>query len=491
MGIIDKVATNRLIQPLPAPAGPWIQPLLAESAILDTTIALNLALYRSFIDVDPGDAESYFVFSNEKRIASSVASARTKASVVRADADDLRIFCAAAGHGWFTRDWTLRATTNAAASGQIEVIQHRTIDNSVPNSELLKEARSGLATALLEGPGEISVSPGGFNLDRLVERRNLSGKSVYYGDHFHPLPAAFHDGARINLPAGSRPSVEASLTTGLATGLAPAIPAGSGREGIMLDGGRRIENCFIDLTRDDDAPKLVFHLPSEGATSRQRTFRAAVRCLDLLALGLSETCPDAAASINAFIGECTAGRQDPARFDRFIPAWGGTEPTGVVVLQPGSHLPLLCRIRTTIPAGELDRLMAMAAAWLLPRERSWSRGVRQAKRAENRRYTTRGPSQRLLDGNVMRAHRYGEYGEIAVHKHPYTNDEASWFWQVNGNINALDDGRSQVLVSIASLSRTADILCYAQELARFLAAYEWQISDRDSSAEFETVSLVV
>ena len=116
MGVIGKVATSRLIQPLPATVGTWIESLLVQSDILDRRAALNLVLYRSFIDVDPGDAESYFIFSNEKRVMASAMGSRTKSSVIRGDTKDRRIICAAPGHGWFTCDWTLQANVGGSGS---------------------------------------------------------------------------------------------------------------------------------------------------------------------------------------------------------------------------------------------------------------------------------------------------------------------------------------------------------------------------------------
>ena len=331
------------------------------------------------------------------------------------------------------------------------------------------------------------MSETGFQLDGLVERRNLSAKTPFYADHLLPLPEAFRDGVRIDLPSGSRSAVQGSISAGFS----PNLPAANGLEGISLDGGRALEHCFIELAGDGDHPALVVHVPNEGAISRQRTFRAALRCLDRLSLGLGQTYPDAAAEINAFVATCTDDRQSPSRNTRFLPAWGGKDPTGVVVLKSGTHLPLLGRIRTTNSEVALDSFMNIAAVWVLPRERSWSQGIRQAKRDQNRHYTMRGPSQTKVDGKPQRVYRYGEYAPTSPEKHRFTDDRVPWFWQVNGIYSELDDGRIQALVSVTALSRTGDILCYGQELARFLSAFEWQVKLRDPDAEFATVSLVV
>jgi len=487
MGVIGKVATSRLIQPLPATVGSWVEPLLAQSDVLDRRAALNLALYRSFLEVDPGDAKSYFIFSNEKRVMAGAITSRTKASVIRADTKDRRVTCAAPGHGWFTCDWTLQATIGGSGNAEVQVVQRRTIDDSVPNSDLLKESRSGLARVLLEGPGKIAVAKTGFELDGLVERRNLSTTTPFYGDHLLPLPNVFRDGVRIDLPAGSGAAVRDAISAGFS----PTLPPGSGQEGVSLDGGRGLQNCFIELADDGDRPALVLHIPDEGAISRQRTFRAALRCLDRLSLGLGQKCPDAAAAINVFIATCTEDRQSPSRNSRFLPAWGGKEPTGVVVLKSGTHLPLLGRIRTMNSEVALDSFMNIAAAWVLPRERSWSQGIRQAKRDQNRHYTMRGPSQMSVDGKGQRVYRYGEYAPTSLEKHRFTDDRVPWFWQVNGFYSRLEDDRVQALILITALSRTRDIVCYGQELARFLTAFEWQVKLRDPDAEFTTVSLLV
>ena len=487
MGVIGKLATSRLIQPLPATVGSWVEPLLAQSDVLDRRAALDLALYRSFLGVDPGGAESSFIFSNEKRVMEITMDSRSKASVIRADTKDRRVTCAAPGHGWFTCDWTLQTNIGGSGNAEVQVVQRRTIDDSVPNSDLLKKSRSGLARVLLEGPGKIAVSKTGFELDGLVEQYNLSTKFTFYGDHLLPLPNAFHDGLRIDLPQGSAAAVRDSISTGFD----PTLSLGSGRVGVSLDGGRALENCFIELVDEGDLPGLVVHILDEGAISRQRTFRAALRCLDRLSSGLGQTCPDVAASINAFIATCTEDRQSPSRFGRFLPAWGGNDPTGVILLKSGAHLPLLGRIRTTNSEGALDDFMEIAAAWVLPRERAWSQGIRQAKRDQNRHYTMRGPFQMCVNGKPQRIYRYGEYLPISLEKHCFTDQEVPWFWQVNGFYSRLEDDRVQALISVTALSRTGDIVCYGQELARFLAAFEWQVKLRDPDAEFTTVSLVV
>ncbi len=205
MGVLDKAATKRLIQPLPAVLGGWIGPLESESELIDRRTALNLAFYRSFLNVSPGDTESYFIFSNEKHVMASAMGSRTKHSVIRADADTRRVTCAAPGHGWFTSDWTLQAGVGQTGAISVNVVQHRMIDDSVPNSDLLRAERDGLARALAEGPGKVVVAETGFNLDQLVERRHLSTKSPFYADHLLPIPDQFQDGARIPLPAAPSP----------------------------------------------------------------------------------------------------------------------------------------------------------------------------------------------------------------------------------------------------------------------------------------------
>ena len=484
MGVLGKVATGRLIQPLSATVGAWIEPLLAESDIIDRRVALNLALFRSFIDADPGDAESYFVFSNEKRVNAVGMAPRTKSSVIRADSKERRITCAAPGHGWFTSDWTLQANVGDSSNAVVQVIQRRTIDDSVPNSDLLKDSRDGLARALLNGPGRVELSQTGFNLDELVDRRAPSPNTTFDGDHYQPVPECFRDGARIELPTGSLAAVQDSLSAGKS----PSI-GGGGQEGIALDGGRGVNDCYIELITDEP-PALVFHLPPEGTISAQRTFRAALRCLDRLALGLGPH-PEAAAAVTAFIQDCTADRQNPDRNTRFLAAWGGDEPTGVIALRPGIRLPLISRIRTTSSPANLDSYMNAAGAWVLPRERSWSQGLRQATRDQNRHYTMRGPAQLMVGGKRQRIYRYGEYASAGLERHQFIDETTPWFWQVNGVYNDLDDGRVQAVISLTSLSRTQDMICYATELARFLAAFEWHVTSHDPNAEFETVNLVV
>ena len=487
MNVVGKVATSLLVQPLAAPVGGWVEPLLTQTDVLDRRAALNLALYRSFVAVDPGFAGSSFAFTNETRLKPRVIAARTKASVVRADTQDLRVLCAAAGYGWFTNDWTLQATIGASDAAQVQVIQSRTIDDSVPNSNFLKESRSGLARVLLEGPGEITVSSSGFELENLVEPRLLSTGTLFFGDHLLPIPDAFHDGARIDLPAGSREPVQESITAGFI----PPFLTPDGGMGVSLAGGRGFDSCYIELSHEDDLVVLVLHIPEEGALSRQRTFRAALVCLDRLAVGLGQTSPDAASSIYSFIATCTKDRLSSAKISQFLPAWTSNEPTGVMVLKSGSHLPLIARIRTTNSALALDSFMSIAGAWVLPRERAWALGGDEATRAKNRHYTMRGISQKVVDGIRQRVFRYGEYVPQPLEKQCFADDKVPWFWQVNGRYSQLDDGRVQAVISIAALSRTGDIVCYGQELARFLTAFEWQVKLSDPNAEFTTVGLVI
>ncbi len=270
----------------------------------------------------------------------------------------------------------------------------------------------------------------------------------------------------------------------------PILTSETSSPGISLNGGRDLGYCAIELIGSDEDAALVIRLTDEGSISRQRTFRAALRCLNRLSLGLASQNPEIAAALDNFIAMCSAGRESPP-MERLIPAWGGSAPTGVVVLTPGTALPLVVRIRTTCPPATLDSYLNIACAWVLPRERTWTQGLTAKKRTENRHYTMRSVSQVRLDGTLKRMFRYGEGGLTPLAKHRVTDGQMPWFWQITGAFGEREDGRTEALLSISSLSRTQDILCYGQELARFLAAFEWQVNSSDASAEYKSVGLMV
>ena len=122
--------------------------------------------------------------------------------------------------------------------------------------------------------------------------------------------------------------------------------------------------------------------------------------------------------------------------ERLIPAWGGSAPTGVIILARGTALPLVVRIRTTCPPATLDSYLNIACAWVLPRERTWTQGLTAKKRTENRHYTMRSVSQVRLDGTLKRMFRYGEGGLTPLAKHRVTDGQMPWFWQITGALGS-------------------------------------------------------
>ena len=485
MGVIGKVATRGLVKAQPAPVGPWMDQLSQGYPLLDRKRSLGAALIRALVDLDVGKSTSSFLFDNEKKPAPAALALRAKQSVVRIDVGTLRLRSGALGHGWFTADWTLQVGDDGSQNTDIDVIQYRMLNDSVNNSKLLRDARTELSKALLNGPGHVSVTETGSQLEHLVEQAVLPATTTFAGDHLEPIPSTFVDGARIPLPLDSVGTLREIMTGGLF-----ATTAGRhGGIGISLDGGRGVA-CAIDLI-EGEQPGLVLRLAPEGDMARQRTFRATMRHLGLLVLVLGRDGSDAVRPISEHLSRWSPDLNTPGRYKRFLPAYGDDHPVGSIVLRKGAALPLTVRIRTTINSDDLDAYIKLAQTWLIRRERSWTIGLRKKSREEAMTYLMRGPSQVKVDGTKYQMVRYGDTSAQAFEHGVLSDDTTPWFWQVNFLHQPLPDGRREVTLATSSLSRTDNILCYGQELARLLGAFEWLVRTGDPSAEFETTSLVI
>jgi hypothetical protein len=488
MKIVNQISAARVTQPQPAVIGDWVQSVLADHPMLNRRDAFNLALIKTLTSVDASEAKSYFIFANEKRINSVTAKERTRHSIIRADGIGApRLVCGAPGHGWLTRDWTLQLDGLAGeSSGTLSVVQQRAVDGALPNGDLLDEIRRTFARVLANGPGEITVHEVPPTLEASVEVTPAPLGLDSGGDHLLPVSPNFRDGARIELPAGTA----AQLLTVVRDRHLVTVET-DGELALSLAGGRAGAPSSIRLVTDGNNATFVLDLAEEGATTRQRTFRAAMAALDRVASLVKEAAPGAASSISAFIESCRSERSDMSRNQHFIPAWNAKTPGGAIRLSSRLLIPIVVRVRTTSEFFSLQHNFYSAESWLLQRERSRATGMRQQTRDANRKYTMRGPAQVMVDDKLTLAFRYAETGTVPMGKTAPIGNDGSWFWEIGYRQAESDDGRQEVTLSVNSLSRSLDFLYYGPELARFMSAFAWQIQSLDPSAEFKTLAISV
>lgn len=499
MGFINKAVTKRVVQPYPVVVGSWVKELAPALPFFERENILALAALRALFMLDPGKAQSYYMRPNETRTTAMDRAVRESPSVIKVDAalgltpPRDRLTCAAAEAAvGFTVDWQLQAVIDGATEPHIEVAAASRLDDAVKNKDLLEEVRALYGRVLTEGPGSVEVTDQPPAMEGLVQVGPcpFPKLSLFASDRFLALPAGFADGARLlDLPVGGAEAVanaarEASM---------PSAESDAGIATISLAGGRTGVQSSLAVVKDARREAIVLRLGGDGEMSRLRTFRAHAVHLSLLADRLPDrdAAGDSKKAIRRYLEDLQLRHENGVRDAdaAMTEGWRSDRAAGYVPTAKGQRFPVAVLVRSQ---QDVSPHFYRARAWVLQRDfRVATKGIRRKTRVANLQGVMLGPGVLSTDGSALLPRiRYAITPTASIHGPVNVGPLIDWFWEVRFRaLPDAKDGRKQALLFVSSLSRSKDVICYGQELARMYAAFTWQVEKTDPNASFQTVLL--
>lgn len=501
MGVISKQIakqkTNRLIEPIAAPIGPWIDVTASAFPFLERDEILTLRALNTLLEVDVGNA-----WTSTLNVKGTVSKSQVNATSIRSllrcegglKSGERFALGTCTSVGSFVTDWAVSVRVDDSDSATLVVDSIRTRDNEVPNAKLLNEVRDAITANLLNPPA-LELVPGLPELNELVTRRKLPSAaslrrdaSPFANDFFVPLPSVFHDGARVELPRGAAEQCGAWLEAAHWPPTAAQVDAVWSAD---LSGGREVDSSALRFESTDDGDGIRFDLPNletASAIGRQRTLRAAVWVLRFLVIAAEKNQkPEIAHSLEAYLGDCLALWQDPLRNLKFDKAWPAEGVVDVVNLGSGRRMPIGLHIRCDESISLFDELRT-AQAWVTVRERTWTKGLRVESQRANRVYSCRRAMFLQQDDKMLPFLRYAQCSSNPIDVVLRGDATVPWFWECKLRTWKAD-GKVEALLIIDGLTQGDGIVAYGAELLTLLRAFAWKVARADASAEFQTLTL--
>lgn len=476
MGLLDRAITQWQVKPRPAAIGNWVKnmqteiPLLALEKDLSALVAHRVLLSSPLVNVSAS-----WSFKTEKRV-NTLSTDRLVQAQLRSQVGGISY--GAPGPGFFTSNWHVRVPKldgSDNASGAVTVPSYRMINGNLPNESLFKQTVDDVLAVLATGPAGVEYREGRPEFTNLfVQETALSRNQTMLGDCYLPIPASFADGVSLPLDGTELDAVVKGIDE---LGL---CGAGIPLRRISLAGGRAGSNAAIELRAEPFSLGLV--LPEERPHDRQRTFHAALAVFRILHILIQEKAPASATVIQRFFADCTK-HWDSERYERFVPVTSADSPSPVLPLATGARLPLGVHVVLSADESMVSTRYHQALYWL-PR---LDRQFRQHRRAP-RYYLQNGPGK-LPDTALFRYINSPEWS-LGGWRNLKANNY-NWFWQTQLTTARAQDGRTEARLTFRGLSRTNKLLCYASELAAFVDAFLWLLSDLDPSMQLHTLTMQV
>jgi hypothetical protein len=500
MGVVAKQfakqSTKRLIEPMTVPIGPWVDEACSKFPFLQRDEILNLRSLKTLFAIQVQYAQTSTLNVQGKARKSQINAASLQSLLRceggRKDGDCFTLGACSNHSNQFFADWTLLIHVDSPASARLAVTNCRTLDNNVPNADLLKEVRAAVAAGLLEAPN-LALVEGIPDLNELITRGDLGRRSrgqhrsPFSNDFFLPMPASFHDGASIELPAGGA----GKCATWLERMHWPAMDQSDVVFVADLSGGRPVDSSTLSCISGGFHDVLQLSLPNLASASpvgKQRTFRAAMRLLRRIALAADKDNESEIGSpITAFVDDCLTLWSQTPRNQHFEAVWKSDQDTDLVSLGKGRSMPVALHIDCADSVSLLDELMT-AQAWLTVRERTWTKGLRVESQKANRQYTSRRPMFLEHEDKLLPYLRYVQTPDNRPDVVLRGKNAASWFWECKVR-SKRNDGRVEGVLLVDALSQTEGVLGYGAELLTVFRSLAWKIGNADPSAEFQTVTL--
>lgn len=487
MGLLAKMTTARITQPVTVPAARWLSQRDGADVLTDGEF-LAAACMSAVCGTEVGKAESP-ALDTRGRTASSQISASSLRSLLQVSraGSGVRISCGAVHKaGAFVPDWELMVQPAGEGQADLTVRRSRTLDGKLINGDLLVRVRDAVGR-VLEGPCPVATRAGQPDPAELVRASVMRAeswlshdRSPFAGDHFLPLPPAYTQTPRIDLPPGTANAV---ADAGLRSGFPCSRGEGSRLASFDLSGGRRSAAARLEVVADQAGERIEIHAGGDGSpVGAQRTFRAAMTILRRAAVLAKDAAPAATQALDRYVSACVEGYTSADRLRDFQPVWDKETPADVVPTSAGLPVAIIARTSATGLFGNLS----CAQAWLLVQQRTF---LVRSGRARVPAFLSRRPAFFKGENGLLQARlRYMSFNG-GTRPDQMGSDlgtgDSCCFWECR--VRSQPDGTAALVVD--AISQTDGVIGYGAELLTLMRAFCWSLSCVDPEARFTTLHL--
>ena len=303
-----------LVEPLHTPAGSWITDVAARFPFLTRNEITGLAGLRALLATDTGYHSSSYLTGPKvtaSRMYGSLTHSLLRANVIQ-HAGVTILTCGAPNPDLtFADDWQMKYVVGEDGTAVIEVPRYRRSDNEVRSAELLAQLRGAVAESLASGV-HLHLGEGPPHTEGLVVPTS-AGAAGYPDNDDSPFRHDFLGGvpadgcAPLDLPAQATGAVRDAMLRGY-------FRAGPGYGDDLcvasLAGGRAFDSGSVILRRTGEGGQLIIYLPAGlPPVELERSYRAALLCLERIGLNLKETEPGLATTIGDHVNGLAAVTQ--------------------------------------------------------------------------------------------------------------------------------------------------------------------------------------
>jgi hypothetical protein len=507
MGVRGRQESAEAVRPQRAEIGTWVTGLAAEFPFLSRNDIIGLAGMRALLAVDTGLATSTYIAAG-KHSASEISNASThsllRSNVIVASGAILLSCGAPKPDFTFVTDWQLRCTTDEAGAALVDVTQHKTTNGQLSEGWLMVSLREALTQTLACGI-HLHLGDGPPSTDGLVVNMPSGsgeyprdGNSPFGYDRIGGLGDAYRE--PLALPASARDNVLQAIAAGY-------FRSGPGPGEILrtasLAGGRPFDSGSVALRRETDADQLVIDIPAAlDPTERERSYRAALRCLTDIAAHLKDTEPDISAAITAHVERIASDTHDawtsaagaPQKKRRpgyWVKNWDATTAAPMVPVAAHRWYPVGIRITTSAQESYLVRAM-QASDWVTAYKRTHAILLPNGRPSGRRGYSSRRSGLLTSStGAALPFLRYVWMPDTRDHLVIRATSPNPWFWEVNTRAVPPGDAPADAggLLMVTGWSHADGVIGYGENLLSLLRAFAEVISATDGRARIQTLYL--
>lgn len=499
------VKTAQVIQPQRARIGDWASDLTARFPFLERADILALAGMRALLAVDTGFYSSTYI--TERQFSASQFYQASTHSLLRCrwimPGGTTYLDCGAPKPDQtFVSDWQLKYAVSEDGDALIEVPHYKLTNDGLRSGELLTQLREAVTATLASGI-HLRLDEGPPVMDGLVVTMpaGLAGypdndNSPFGNDRLGGLTDVYRE--PLALPATARDAVLAAMT---ASHFRSVPGSGDVLCAASLAGGRPFDAGSVTLRWAGDNDQLVIDIPETlDLAERERSYRAALRCLLAIAGQLGESEPGISATVRAHaehVGTDNTGawraavgtrlRDRPAGL--WLNNWDRSTAAPMVPIAAGRWYPIGIRVTTPTETNYLRRAAA-AADWigsfkratpiLQPNGRPGGRLALSARRC--------GPLYSTNDRPIS-CLRYAADRDVSDYSFTKVTLTQAWFWEVNARGTSASEpvSSSGGMLLVTGWSHADGVLGYGENLLSMLRAFAEVVSASDDEARVQTL----
>ncbi len=500
-----------LTEPMRTRAGNWITEIAAQFPFLTRNEVTGLAGLRALLATDTGYNSSSHLAGGlvtASQMYGSMQHSLLRANVIQHAGTTILICGAPKPDLTFAYDWQMKYTVGDDGTALIEVPQYRRGNNEVRSAGLLAQTRAAVTEALAsgvhlhlgEGPpyteGLVTAMPYG------VPGYPDNDDSPFRHDFLGGVPA---DGcAPLDLPAQAAGAVADAMGRGYfraSRGYGDDLCVAS------LAGGRPFDSGSVILRRTGGGSQLCIYLPAGlPPVELERSYRAALRCLERIGLNLKETEPALCTLIGEHVNRLASVTQQAwsvASGERlkdrqpglWVEHWNRSAVAPMVPVAAGRWYPVGVLVVSPEPADYVLRA-GQAADWVSTFKRVKPIFGRNGQPTNRHTFTSRRCG--LLHNDSDKALPYLRFAAndlVWDHRMKGISSSQAWFWEVNARrVTGLGpsgpDGATDGGLLLASGWSHADgVFGYGDNLLALFRAFADVVTATDRSARIHTLYL--